>query len=318
MILYICIYLLISVHSTTTTIGTTIAPKNPLVEEIIACEAIGPDLTECEEAEKCTFYDISSREVLTLKSVLQAFTPSGWSTGEVTAIHQAVGQDQITVDYPCLDGTSETCTVTDHRFSMRFRETNYTEIAGLRVTYPATKQREKLDRLDNDGGLTEADIHSRISQIGGEEWTDIWIYAAYGEVVNLQGPDLIITKSQDCLLHPSYIDVFAKEIQEAHNQVPEAVFCTKLTNSFDCELLTNCVWEETVCLANHWTNDLIICNNLKNNRTACEEIQSPNCKWLEPEDKEQYKEVDSYCVCCSAAQLNLMILFSLLFTILMC
>jgi hypothetical protein len=68
-----------------------------------------------------------------------------------------------------------------------------TEIEGIRVTYPATKQQEKLDRLESDSGVTPVDINSRISQIDGDEWADVWIYAAYGEVVGLQGPDLIIS-----------------------------------------------------------------------------------------------------------------------------
>jgi len=313
MILYICIYLLILVHSQT----TTIAPINPLVEQKIACEAIGPDLNNCEAAEKCTFFDISGREVFTIKSPVQVFTVNGWASGEVTAVHQAVGQDDLTVEYPCPDGTNELCTVTDARFSMRFRERNHTEIEGIRVTYLATKQQEKLDRLESDAGVVPTDIYSRISGLDGGEWADIWIYAAFGEVVGLQGPDLIISTYQDCLLDPIWIPIYAEEIRLEHNQVPQATYCTQIMNEFNCERETNCVWEETVCLANSWTNDLLTCHEFKN-ETSCNGNMEPNCKWLAPELRNQYDGADSYCVCCSAAQLNLAILFSLLLIIFLC
>lgn len=313
MILYICIYLLNFVYSQT----STIAPINPLVVQKNLCEEFGADLNGCEAETECTFYDISGREVFTLKSPVQVFTSNGWASGEVTAVHQAVGQDDITVEYLCPGGTSEHCTVTDARFSMRFREQNSTEIEGIRVTYPATKQQEKLDRLESDSGVTPVDINSRISQMDGDEWADVWIYAAYGEVVGLQGPDLIISKAQDCLLNPTMIPIYAEEIRREHDQVPQATFCTAIWTEFDCERKTNCYWEETVCLANRWTNDLLTCWEFKN-ETSCAAQTEPNCYWLEPELKGQYDRADSYCVCCSATQLNLAILFSLLLIIFMC
>jgi len=329
MLLYICIYLSSFVLSQ----ETTASPTNYLVEVKDQCEAIGSNLNECRN--NCTFYDISTREVwgvFTRLTLVQVYTAvEGWISGEVISVHQFADQDDITVEYlwtrqncgckncvckncPCgqtCDREGEMCRVTDDRYSMRFRSDPNQNVTDIRVTYSAEMQRDKLETMKDDAGLTPEDIHTRISQVSDNDWTELWIYGSLGEIIGLSPFDLVISKVQDCLISPDVIDYYAHMMVTENNQVPEAIFCTKRLSKFDCDLEPNCTWEDTVCLANSWTNDLLTCNVFKT-EDECVAMLEPNCKWIKPSNEEQYNNEDTYCICCSATHISVVLLLMLL------